>query len=678
MLVLLLAGWSRSAPSQPGSAVGPLNLARSFALAGEVVALALDRPAGPLCGEARGNWDRKTAPFVTNIRLNGVPAREGNYLTAFAPPMGDPRNASPFTLTVAGAGTLTFRYKTSLDAGNDSELIAYLDGDSPLCLWQASGCWTEADYSDDPESWWDTAALVLGGERYTRQIRFVITGPRRAGYEEWQPGAGKTLHRAVWLDHFVWTPAPDMASLVQFSPAPPAAGLALPLPQNLTLSSPYAGVSLHYTLNGQTPTAQSPVYTAPIPLDRSLTVKVIVLDKGQTTDGKVYSAAYALSPPAPAIEPNLEFHVGQAQLTFGPQSPGIMFFHTSDDSSPTHSGSVPTGTTRQGTGLTLTRNGTVRVLAWAPGLSDSPVTSRLVRVRAEPPVINPAGALFAGPTDFSFSSPTPGVSLHYTLDGQSPTPASATGSGCRVSRTGTLLQVIAVKDGMEPSTVSSRNVTLRLPPPQISLRIDGSEAAPPPASPVYFDTEAEIALSAPDDAALFYTLLPGESPQYPYEGPITVAESGQLSCASRLDGFADSETVVLQLQQRPLLALPEFAAGWNLFALPGDISPENAAYLLQALTPFAFTENFSGYTLASTLEFGQGYWVFRPVAGTFVPDRPIRYTPRHDTPQRPGWHWQLSGAPFPSARPVWPWQNGLFRPADPDHPPPVAGWVLCN
>jgi hypothetical protein len=64
-------------------------------------------------------------------------------------------------------------------------------------------------------------------------------------------------------------------------------------PQNVVLSSKTPDAIIYYTTNGATPTATSPVYTSPIPVSTSLTIKAIAISPTLGTS-VVSSASYVI------------------------------------------------------------------------------------------------------------------------------------------------------------------------------------------------------------------------------------------------------------------------------------------------------------------------------------------------------------------------------------------------
>jgi len=65
-------------------------------------------------------------------------------------------------------------------------------------------------------------------------------------------------------------------------------------PQTVTLSSPTVGATIHYTLDGSTPTTASPAYNGTLPISQALTLKAIAVKTGMT-DSSVLAASYSFS-----------------------------------------------------------------------------------------------------------------------------------------------------------------------------------------------------------------------------------------------------------------------------------------------------------------------------------------------------------------------------------------------
>jgi hypothetical protein len=72
--------------------------------------------------------------------------------------------------------------------------------------------------------------------------------------------------------------------------------------QTVTLSDSTPGATIHYTLDGASPTSASPVYNQPITVGSTMTIKAIAIATGYA-DSAVTSATYTINIPQPPQPP---------------------------------------------------------------------------------------------------------------------------------------------------------------------------------------------------------------------------------------------------------------------------------------------------------------------------------------------------------------------------------------
>ncbi len=137
--------------------------------------------------------------------------------------------------------------------------------------------------------------------------------------------------------------------------------------QSITLSTE-AGATIHYTIDGTTPTSNSTVYLVPlvIPLDTNRTIKAMATRPGYT-DSSVSSASYVithqLSTPEPSVTPGM--YSPEQTLTLSGEA-GSTYYYTLDGSTPT------TGSTLYSGSITITYGyTTLKVLATKDTYGDS-------------------------------------------------------------------------------------------------------------------------------------------------------------------------------------------------------------------------------------------------------------------------------------------------------------------
>ncbi len=114
--------------------------------------------------------------------------------------------------------------------------------------------------------------------------------------------AGHARHKSGLCAGAEHTPLASTAGVVGTPVASPAAGV-YNLAQSVVLSSATEAASIYYTTDGSTPTPESTLYSAPISIAASQTIKAIGVKAGQTTS-EVASFAYEIKAPSPsAAEP---------------------------------------------------------------------------------------------------------------------------------------------------------------------------------------------------------------------------------------------------------------------------------------------------------------------------------------------------------------------------------------
>ncbi len=111
--------------------------------------------------------------------------------------------------------------------------------------------------------------------------------------------AGNRLPSDVAWTFSTGTGGPPQAATPTFSPP----GGTYSTAQSVTISDTSSGVSIYYTTNGSTPTTASALYTGPIPVSTTTTIKAIAAGAGWTTSA-VGSATYTIqistTPAAPS------------------------------------------------------------------------------------------------------------------------------------------------------------------------------------------------------------------------------------------------------------------------------------------------------------------------------------------------------------------------------------------
>ncbi len=142
--------------------------------------------------------------------------------------------------------------------------------------------------------------------------------------------------------------------------------------QNVTISCATSGATIRYTTDGSTPTSASPIYSAPINVASTKTIKAIASKSGMT-DSAIASATYTISSTSqvatPTFSPAGGTYSSAQNVTISCATAGATIRYTTDGSTPTSTSTVYTGP------ISVTSTKTVKAIAMASGMTNSAVAS---------------------------------------------------------------------------------------------------------------------------------------------------------------------------------------------------------------------------------------------------------------------------------------------------------------
>jgi N-acetylneuraminic acid mutarotase len=162
---------------------------------------------------------------------------------------------------------------------------------------------------------------------------------------------------------------------------------------------------------------------------------------------------------SPFFNPPSGDYVAGQTVTISEFTPGADVHYTLDGSPPTNS------SPRYSSPVVIERTTTVTAFAAGPGfVASSPAAATYTILgRAAAPVIAPAAGTYASEQSVTLSSTDPGATIYYTLDGSTPTAASAVyKTPLKVSESATV-QAFATAPGLAASQVSSTAYTIHEP-----------------------------------------------------------------------------------------------------------------------------------------------------------------------------------------------------------------------
>jgi len=124
---------------------------------------------------------------------------------------------------------------------------------------------------------------------------------------------------------------------ISFSPA----GGTYDSPQNVGITCATPGAVIHYTTNGMNPTESDPVFTDPVTVDRTMTLKARAY-KTDWSMSTTFTAVYTLAPATPTFTPPGGSYSIPQTVTIGCTTSGAAIHYTTNGMDPTESDPVAT------------------------------------------------------------------------------------------------------------------------------------------------------------------------------------------------------------------------------------------------------------------------------------------------------------------------------------------------
>ncbi|PKN72012.1 MAG: hypothetical protein CVU50_08985 [Candidatus Cloacimonetes bacterium HGW-Cloacimonetes-3] len=223
--------------------------------------------------------------------------------------------------------------------------------------------------------------------------------------------------------------------------------------QNVVLSCPTSGAEFRYTLDGTEPTSTSTLYTSPIYIEASATIKARGFLSGwtpSTVTTSIYTITGTVATPVFSIPSGI--YSSAVNISLICDIPGAYMRFTLDGTDPTSSSSLYTLPIYLESFTT-----TVKARAYLPGWTPSAIASATYRITGTvaTPVFNPPPGLLESNQAITLSCNTPDAQIRYTLDGTNPTYSSPLYASPIYLDSATTIKAKAYLADWEPSAISS-------------------------------------------------------------------------------------------------------------------------------------------------------------------------------------------------------------------------------
>jgi subtilisin family serine protease/chitodextrinase len=323
--------------------------------------------------------------------------------------------------------------------------------------------------------------------------------------------------------------------------------------QSVNITSATAGSTIYYTTDGTNPTTSSSIYSAPVTIASSCTIKAMAVKSGMV-NSDVAIAAYTIQAPArvatPAFSPAAGTYTGVQSVTITSATAGSTIYYTTNGTTPTTESAVYSAP------VSVITSSTIKAMAVKSGMANSDVASAAyaILMKVATPAFSPATGTYTGSQSVTIMSATNGTTIYYTTNGMTPTVSSAIYSTPISVTTTSTIKAIAVKSGMEDSDVASAEYMIQA-PAEVAMLVFN------PAAGTYTSPQSVTITSATNGSTIYYTTN-GTTPTTSsaiYSTPITVMTSSTIKAIAFKNGMANSD-VASAAYVVNVAALPD---GWQ-------------------------------------------------------------------------------------------------------------------
>jgi hypothetical protein len=245
---------------------------------------------------------------------------------------------------------------------------------------------------------------------------------------------------------------------------------------SVAMQTATSGASIYYTTNGSTPTQSSTLYSGPMTLTSSATVKAKAFKSGSNPSADA-SVSFTVTQPfnfslassgdksvtagssvTNSISTTLVSGSAQA-VTF--LASGLPTGATASFSSTSCSPACSSTLTINTSGSTSAGSSTITVTASGGGLTKTTTFSLNVSLQTvATPTISPNGGSYLSSVSVTMQTATPGASIYYTTNGSTPTQSSTLYTGAMTLTSNATVKAKAFKSGYTSSPEASASFTV--------------------------------------------------------------------------------------------------------------------------------------------------------------------------------------------------------------------------
>jgi hypothetical protein len=311
--------------------------------------------------------------------------------------------------------------------------------------------------------------------------------------------------------------------------------------QSVTVSCATGGATIRYTTDGSEPSSTSTVYSTPVSVSVTTTIKAKAFNSGMT-DSDTASGTYTISIPpgkvaTPVFSPSAGTYSSAQSVAVSCATSGATIRYTTDGSEPSAS------STPYSSPIGVSSTTTIKAKAFLSGMTDSDTASATytinIPVKVAIPTFGPPAGTYSSAQSVTVSCATGGATIRYTTDGSEPTSSSTAYSNPIDVSSTTTIKAKAFETGMTDSDTAAATYTINIPPGKVATPVFS------PSAGTYSSAQSVTVNCASSGATIRYTVDGSEpsSTSTVYSNPIPV-NGGTLTVKAKAfkSGVTDSDT----------------------------------------------------------------------------------------------------------------------------------------
>jgi uncharacterized protein (TIGR02145 family) len=282
---------------------------------------------------------------------------------------------------------------------------------------------------------------------------------------------------------------------------------------------------IHYTTNGSEPTEASPLYSEPIEITATTTLKARAFKSGWDASDTT-TAYYIIAVANPTFNPPAGTYTTEQSVEIICLTEDAFIHYTTNGSEPTEASPLYSEP------IEITAATTLRARAFKSGWDASDTTTAYYIIAVANPTFNPPAGTYTTEQNVEILCLTENAAIHYTTNGTDPTEASPLYSEPIEVNTMSILKARAFKNGLNASEVIAAEYIIAVANPTFN----------PPAGS--YDIPQEVTISCATENAIIHYTTNGSDPSEDspfYSDPITISTCTTLKARAFNSSWADSQ-----------------------------------------------------------------------------------------------------------------------------------------